>query len=73
MLQRHLLTFEQEWTDKSDGRTLPGFVTDELHDFMGCGSCTAACPAHTITLQHQECNQMTAMLDELLVSDGGAP
>jgi heterodisulfide reductase subunit A-like polyferredoxin len=40
---------------------------------MGCGSCTAACPAHTITLQHQECNQMTAMLDELLVSDGGAP
>jgi hypothetical protein len=37
VLQRHLLTFEQEWTDKSDGRTLPGFVTDELHDFMGCG------------------------------------
>ena len=22
VLQRHLLTFEQEWTDKSDGRTL---------------------------------------------------
>jgi hypothetical protein len=37
VLQRHLLTFEQEWTDKSDGRTLPSFVTDELHDFLGCG------------------------------------
>ena len=23
VLQEHLLTFEQEWTDKSDGRTLP--------------------------------------------------
>jgi hypothetical protein len=22
---------------QSDGRTLPSFVTDELHDFMGCG------------------------------------
>jgi hypothetical protein len=32
-LQRHL-TFEQEWTDKSDGRTLPSFVTDELHAFL---------------------------------------
>ena len=28
VLQQHLLTFEQEWTDKSDGRTLPSFVTD---------------------------------------------
>ena len=37
VLQRHLLTFEQEWTDKSDGRTLPSFVTDELHAFLGCG------------------------------------
>ena len=37
---------------------------------MGCGSCTSACPAHTITLQHQECSQMTAMLDELLVTQG---
>ena len=34
---RDPLTFEQEWTDKSDGRTLPSFVTDELHDFLGCG------------------------------------
>jgi hypothetical protein len=34
VLQKHLLTFEQEWTDKSDGRTLPSFVTDELHDFL---------------------------------------
>jgi heterodisulfide reductase subunit A-like polyferredoxin len=40
---------------------------------MGCGSCAAVCPAHTITLQHQEGRQMTAMLDELLASDGGAP
>jgi hypothetical protein len=37
VLQNHLLTFEQEWTDKSDGRTLPAFVTGELHDFLGCG------------------------------------
>ena len=37
VIQQHLLTFEQEWTDKSDGRTLPSFVTDELHDFLGCG------------------------------------
>jgi hypothetical protein len=39
VLQQHLLTFEQEqeWTDKSDGRTLPSFVTEELHDFLGCG------------------------------------
>ena len=34
---QHLLTFEQQWTDKSDGRTLPSFVTDELHDFLDCG------------------------------------
>jgi len=40
---------------------------------MGCGSSAAVCPAHTITLQHQESRQMTAMLDELLASDGGAP
>jgi hypothetical protein len=26
-----------------------------------------------VSLQHLESNQMTAMLDELLVSDGGAP
>ncbi|MGC9986625.1 MAG: transposase zinc-binding domain-containing protein [Polyangia bacterium] len=37
MIQQHLLTFEQQWTDKSDGHTLPSFVTDELHDFLGCG------------------------------------
>jgi hypothetical protein len=35
VLQQHLLTFEQEWTDKSDSRTLPSFVTKELHDFLG--------------------------------------
>ncbi|HOD83522.1 MAG: Glutamate synthase (NADPH) small chain [Planctomycetes bacterium ADurb.Bin126] len=38
---------------------------------MGCGSCAAACPARTITLRHQERSQMTAMLDELLVTEGG--
>jgi hypothetical protein len=37
VLQQHLLTFEQEWTDKFDGRTLSSFVTEELHDFLGCG------------------------------------
>jgi heterodisulfide reductase subunit A-like polyferredoxin len=38
---------------------------------MGCGSCAAACPARTITLQHQAKEQVDAMLDELLVSEGG--
>jgi hypothetical protein len=37
VLQNHLLTFEQEWTDQSEGRTLPSFVTGELRDFLGCG------------------------------------
>jgi hypothetical protein len=37
VLQEHLLTFEQEWTDQASGRTLPKFVTDELHGFMSCG------------------------------------
>ena len=37
VLQRHLLTFEQQWTDQAVGRTLPSFVTDELHDFLVCG------------------------------------
>ena len=36
-LQQHLLTFEQEWTDNSDGRTLPSFVTEKLHKFPDCG------------------------------------
>jgi hypothetical protein len=37
VLQQHLLTFEQKWTDKSDGRTLPKFVTEELHKYLDCG------------------------------------
>jgi hypothetical protein len=37
VLQQHLLTFEQEWTDKASGRTLPRFVLDELHGYMSCG------------------------------------
>ena len=36
-MQEHLLTFEQQWTDPASGRTLPKFVTDELHGFMSCG------------------------------------
>ena len=34
---------------------------------LGCGSCAAACPAQAIQLQNQEDEQLTAMLDELLV------
>ena len=37
VVQQHLLTFEQEWTDAASGRTLPKFVTDELHGYMACG------------------------------------
>jgi hypothetical protein len=37
VMQQHLLTFEQRWTDGASGRTLPKFVTDELHAFMSCG------------------------------------
>jgi hypothetical protein len=37
VLQQHLLTFEQQWTDEASGRTLPKFVLDELHGFMSCG------------------------------------
>jgi hypothetical protein len=35
VMQEHLLTFEQEWTD--GGHTLPTFVTEELHKFLDCG------------------------------------
>jgi hypothetical protein len=28
-MQEHLLTFEQQWTDATSGRTLPKFVTEE--------------------------------------------
>ena len=34
MLQQHLLTFEQQWTDAASGRTLPKFVTEELHKYL---------------------------------------
>jgi hypothetical protein len=37
VLQRHLLTFEQQWTDEASGRTLPRFVIEELHRFLDCG------------------------------------
>jgi heterodisulfide reductase subunit A len=38
---------------------------------MGCGSCAAECPRRAITLRHQEDRQVVAMLDELLVAEGG--
>ena len=31
VMQHHLLTFEQQWTDEASGGTLPKFVLDELH------------------------------------------
>ncbi len=37
VMQVHLLTFEQVWTDQGSGRSLPKFVTDELRGFMSCG------------------------------------
>jgi hypothetical protein len=37
VMQAHLLTFEQQWTDEASGRTLPGFVTEELHKYLDCG------------------------------------
>jgi hypothetical protein len=37
VMQEHLLTFEQKWTDQASGHTLPEFVLDELHGFMSCG------------------------------------
>jgi hypothetical protein len=36
VMQRHPLTFEQQWTAEASGRTLPKFVTDELHGYMAC-------------------------------------
>ena len=37
VMQEYLLTFEQQWTDQASGRSLPKFVTDELHGLMSCG------------------------------------
>jgi len=37
VLQQHLATFEQQWTDPAEGRTLPRFVIDELRGFLDCG------------------------------------
>lgn len=37
VMQEHLLTFEQQWTDEASGKTLPKFVTDELHAYLNCG------------------------------------
>jgi hypothetical protein len=35
--RRRLLTFEQQWTVAASGRTLPKFVTEELHKYLDCG------------------------------------
>ena len=37
VMQEHLLTFEQQWSDETSGRTLPKFVTEELRKYMDCG------------------------------------
>jgi hypothetical protein len=37
VLQEHLGTFEQQWVDEAEGRSLPRFVTDELRGFLSCG------------------------------------
>jgi hypothetical protein len=42
VIQEHLLTFEREWTDTA-GRTLPKFVTDELHGYLDCGILAQGC------------------------------
>jgi len=36
-MQENLQTFEQQWTDHASSRTLPKFVTDELHKYLDCG------------------------------------
>jgi len=37
VLQAHLPAFLASWSDASEGRTLPRFVTDELRVFLTCG------------------------------------
>jgi hypothetical protein len=36
-MQEHLATFEQQWSDPTEGRSLPRFVTEELRGFLSCG------------------------------------
>jgi hypothetical protein len=36
-MQEHLATFEHQWGDPSDGRSLPRFVSEELRGFLSCG------------------------------------
>jgi hypothetical protein len=42
ILQEHLRSFEREWTDEAEGRTLPAFVTEKLNGFLGVASPRAA-------------------------------
>ena len=37
VMQEHLGTFEQRWTDEGEGGTLPRFVLEELRGFLDCG------------------------------------
>ena len=37
VMQGHLGTFEQRWTDEGEGGTLPRFVLEELRGFLDCG------------------------------------
>ena len=37
VMQGHLGTFEQRWTDEGEGATLPRFVLEELRGFLDCG------------------------------------
>ena len=37
VMQGHLGTFEQSWTDEGEGGTLPRFVLEELRGFLDCG------------------------------------
>ena len=37
VMQGHLGTFEQRWTDEGEGVTLPRFVREEMRGFLDCG------------------------------------
>ena len=37
ILQEHLATFEQQWSQAEEGRALPQFVLEELRGFLACG------------------------------------
>ena len=57
VLQRRLLTFEQQWTDEA-GRTLPRFVTEELHSFLDCGCLTPTTVRLPRAVRPSQCLQL---------------